>query len=301
MTEIAISSFSLRQQLGPVRIGYVDAAGQDAEFVLEYPTLLTLPQFVHRSRREFGTSAIEICQIQWPTDRGDADAKLEAALVEASVSLLTVPIDIGDLASPDPERRARDLVETELWIARSAALGARFVRVNAGAPIGDVEFDLGALDESLRRLSDFCSTRSVRLLIENHGGRSSSAGFLIDLVDRVGRDRIGILLDLGNFEPMLTVAGAAMTGAPVDPAELDFEPLFTAVGALAPYAEVIHAKSYGFDERGDHQPFDLGRALEIVQRSGFTGPITVEYEGADGDPWLQTGKTVELVREVFGR
>jgi sugar phosphate isomerase/epimerase len=296
MSTLAVSSFSLRQQLGPVRIGYRDASGAEQEFVLPYPSLISIKEFAALVRERFDADAIEICQIQWQ-DPTDAEVQqLASALRDAGVELLNIPIDVGDLASPDAGRRGADIAATLRWLDIAAALGARFARVNAGAALAGAERDEDALVAALRLLGDAAAERGVRLLVENHGGQSSDPVYLQQLLKQVGRDRLGLLLDLGNFEPMLTLSRAGMSEEEIDPSALDFEPLYAAIESLVAEAELVHAKSFGSVTPTVANPFDTERALKIVADSGYSGPITIEYEGEEGDPWVKTGELVDLLR-----
>ena len=296
-TEIAVSSFSLRQQLGPIRLGYQDAEGNDAEFVLPMPQVIDLEQFPALVRERCGVELIEICQIQF----ADADARVDAvraALDAAGVGLLTVPIDVGNLADLSAQARRESEAAIVAWFDISSRLGSRYVRINAGSPF-QPEIELAHVIESMDRLADSAAERGLGLLVENHGGPSSDPDVLLELLEAVGTDRLGLLLDTGNFEPLITYASASFTGQQVTE-QFDFGPVYERVERLAPYASVVHAKAHEF--RGDaHHPVDLERALRIVAATGFAGPITVEYEGNEGDPWQQTARTVELVRQVFDR
>ena len=295
--EIAVSSFSLRQQLGPIRLGYRDADGHDAEFVLPMPQVIELEQFPALVRERCGVDLIEICQIQF----ADADARVDAvraALDAAGVGLLTVPIDVGNLADLSAQARRESEAAIVAWFDISSRLGSRYVRINAGSPF-QPEIELAYVIDSMDRLADCAAERGLGLLVENHGGPSSDPDVLLELLDAVGTDRLGLLLDTGNFEPLITYASAAFTGQQATE-EFDFAPVYERVERLAPYASVVHAKAHEF--RGDaHHPVDLERALRVVAATGFAGPITVEYEGNEGDPWQQTARTVELVRQVFDR
>lgn len=296
-TEIAVSSFSLRQQLGPIRLGYQDAEGNDAEFVLPMPQVIDLEQFPALVRERCGVELIEICQIQF----ADADARVDAvraALDAAGVGLLTVPIDVGNLADLSAQARRESEAAIVAWFDISSRLGSRYVRINAGSPF-QPEIELAHVIESMDRLAESAAERGLGLLVENHGGPSSDPDVLLELLEAVGTDRLGLLLDTGNFEPLITYASASFTGQQVTE-QFDFGPVYERVERLAPYASVVHAKAHEF--RGDaHHPVDLERALRIVAATGFAGPIAVEYEGNEGDPWQQTARTVELVRQVFDR
>lgn len=297
--EVAVSSFSLRQQLGPIRLGYRDTDGNDAEFVLPMPQLIELEEFPALVVEHTGADLIEICQIQFAEPSEQRTTAVRNALDEAGVGLLTVPIDVGNLADPSADVRRESASAIVEWFDISARLGSRFVRINAGSP-SQPEIDLAQVIEGVDFLADAAAERGLGLLIENHGGPSSDPDVLIELLDSIGSDRLGLLLDTGNFEPLISYASAAFTGLHIPAEEFDFASVYERVERLAPYARVVHAKAHEF--RGDaHHPVDLERALGLVKATGFDGPITVEYEGNEGDPWQQTARTVQLVRRVFER
>ncbi|PJJ72983.1 sugar phosphate isomerase/epimerase [Diaminobutyricimonas aerilata] len=296
---IAVSSFSLRSELGPLRLDYRQPDGSTAEFVVPYPAVWPLDELPGRARDAFAVEAVEICQIQWTDPDDEHVQRMADALASAGVELLTVPIDVGDLADPDDSRRRADVQATLRWFEIAATLGAGFVRVNAGSPIAGTSRDETVLVATLRELGDQAASQGMRLLVENHGGISSSPAYLLDLLEAVGTDRLGLLLDLGNLEPMVGLSQAAFAGQQVDASTVDFAPLYDAVRELAPHAELVHAKSFGPLTATAGSPFDVTAALTIVRDSGYRGPITIEYEGEDGDPWEHTRAAVELVRGMF--
>jgi sugar phosphate isomerase/epimerase len=275
--------------------------GGSQEFVLPSPGTKDITDFPLEMRAHTGISTAEICQVQVPNSTPADIDKLAASLEAAGVDVLTVPIDIGNIANPDPVRRRGYLQEIRRWIDIAARLGAPFARVNAGAPTGAPNNSRAALLESLSELADHAASVGVSLLVENHGGDSSDPEWLIAVCEEVGRERLGIILDTGNLEPMISIAVARFSGQPVDEAAIDFEPVYGMIERLAPYATIVHAKAYDVEDDGSFGPVDLRRALTIVRAAGFDGPITVEYEGPGPDVWERTSRTVALVREVFAR
>ena len=71
--------------------------------------------------------------------------------------------------------------------------------------------------------------------------------------------------------------------------------MYSAIAELAPYATLVHAKSV--DPARDGAPLpDLSRALSIVAQSGYTGSISIEWEGHMGDPWERTASIAAVVQ-----
>jgi len=299
MPQLAISSFCLHSELGPISVERRDERGALQELTFDFPRLHSLDEFVGLAKDRLGISAVELCQIQFDAHDPERIDRLRLALDEAGVRLLTLPIDLGDFGGGGAEERANDEARTIEWFRIAAKLGARYVRVNAGSPGSTLaDGERPALVETLRRLGDSANALGLSLLVENHGGTSSDPAFLIALLEDVGTDRLGLLLDLGNFEPLVTLSQARFSDPDIDDAGIDFEPLYDRVAALAPHARLVHAKSV--DPARDGRPLpDLERAFSIVADSGYAGDISIEWEGRKGDPWAKTAEVVAQVRAAF--
>lgn len=307
MTTLSMSSYSVREHLGPIDFTLTGPDGADIHIAFPFTKEFELADFPTRAQDAFGVDAVETVAFQFA---GVDDPEIDAFgqnLRDAGVTLLNVAVDTGDLLETDDDKRAADVAELARWIDRFAAIGARFVRVNPGSPMSPHRGD-GAPPEhlvaALRELGDHAASRGVRLLVENHGGPSSDPAWMTALLDRVGGERLGLLLDLGNFDALLAPAMALMFGGPdgqsVEPAdafaEVDLEPLYADIEALAPRAELVHVKAHDVDENGHVGPIDLDRAISILAAHGYSGALTVEYEGTGGDPWAKSLRVLEVTR-----
>ena len=56
----------------------------------------------------------------------------------------------------------------------------------------------------------------------------------------------------------------------------------------------MHVKAHHVDHDGAVGPIDLPKALGILCRHGYSGPLTIEYEGTGGDPWAHTGRVIDV-------
>jgi sugar phosphate isomerase/epimerase len=296
---IAVSSYSLRQLLGPIRVAMRGPDGQPSAFVWDQPQVMTLLELPRAVREHLNLNAIEICQFHIPERSPNYIAALKRALREAEVQLVNMPIDVGNISDANPEYRAEDLAEIEAWMQVAAELGAGMVRVNASAPIAATPpAPLAVTIESYARLARTAKTLGLDLLIENHGGITADPEVIVALVEAVGADQLKVLVDIGNFEPLLSMQMAEMQGLPIPDA--DVTPLYASVARIAPYAHLVHAKTHGFDSAGNPLRLDVLRALRVIQDAGYTGPFSLEYEGNHGDPWENTRRTLALVQQVFG-
>jgi len=297
--QFAVSSFSLRSLLGPIEIMFRGPDGVKKRFTWGEPsptpiTLLELPALL---REKLDVDAIEICQFHVKHSSPDYVAHLKRSLTDAGVSLINMPIDVGNISDPNPTYREEDLAEIEGWIRVAAELGSRFVRVNASMPFATESAPIEVTIASYQRLASTAESLGMQMLLENHGGITRDPEVIVRLVEAVGPTHLKTLVDICNFEPLLSLQSAESSGNV--PSDLDLAPLYAALARIAPYAGLVHAKTIRFDEDGKPLLIDVVKALRIVRDTGFTGPIAVEFEGGTGDPWVNTARTKALVEEAF--
>jgi sugar phosphate isomerase/epimerase len=304
-----VSSFSLREQLGPIRFRYRDASGEGQVLTIENPRLLPISDFPRRALDELGVDLVEVVGFHFTGLDDPEIARFEKALAESGVGLLNTVLDLGDLLDPDEERRASDLVVLKEWIGRFAAMGSGFVRVNPGSPAspwgtGKPPAHLAA---ALAELGEFCRARGTRLLVENHSGPSSDPAWLHALLDDVGSEHCGLLLDLGNLEPLMSTLRSLASNPPesgtLDLAAslsgLDLSPLYAGIESLAPRAELISVKTNWVAADGTIGAVDIERAMAILAGHGYDGALSIEYEGFGGDPWAKTRRVVDVARAAY--
>lgn len=296
--QVAVSSYSVRQLLGPIRVSMRGPDGKKAVFNWDQPQSMTLLEFPAQVREHLGIDSVEICQFHLPERTPAYLDQLRAALGDAGVQLVNMPIDVGNISDANAAYREEDLAEIEEWMQAAAQLGAKMVRVNASAPMSGAEH--AALDvtiESYRRLARTAQSLGLQLLIENHGGITADPQVIVSIVEGVGGG-LKTLVDIGNFEPLMSMQMAIMQGQ--EPPVVDAEPVYSSIAKIAPYAGLVHAKTHEFDADGRPLRLDVVRALRVVRDTGYTGPISLEYEGNNGDPWENTRRTLGLVEEAFG-
>jgi sugar phosphate isomerase/epimerase len=202
--------------------------------------------------------------------------QVKAALETYGVRVLNMPIDYGNISNPDAAQRKADLAVIKSWIDVAADLGSAGARVNTGhQPEGF--FDLTITANSYRELAEYAQKKGVALVLENHGGMSADPKNILKLFDMVNHPNFRICPDFGNFD-----------------AEIRYE----AIDMIFNNPILVHAKTYEFDESGDHVTFDFNRCMEIAKKHSYDGYFSIEFEGP-GDQREGIQKTIELIRKHF--
>ena len=189
----------------------------------------------------------------------------------------------GDLASSNKNERLQAIDNHKRWIDLSAEIGCKTMRVNLNG-----EKDLNKWTKnsvkSLTALNKY--NENINVVVENHGGLSSSGKYLSNVMSKVKLENCGTLPDFGNF---------CMNGSPWGNCTQMYD-RYLGTEELMPYAHAVSAKSYDFDDEGNETSIDYERMMEIVKRSGYQGYVGIEYEGnrlAEDDGIIATKKLLE--------
>ncbi len=178
----------------------------------------------------------------------------------------------GDLGTLDSEKRDQAVENHKKWVDAAAFLGCHSIRVNAKGD-GTAEEVATAVVESLTKLSEYAEKKGINVIVENHGGYSSNAKWLVNVMKTVGKSNVGTLPDFGNF--CQTIGYGSIN----DKNCKDAYDIYKGVGEMMPYAKAVSAKSYDFDKNGNQTKIDYVKMLQIVKDAGYTNYIGVEYEG----------------------
>jgi len=198
----------------------------------------------------------------------------------------------GDLSVDDEAVTAQAVDNHKKWVDAAAFLGCHSIRVNLfGA--SDPEAWVTNSVRSLKALSAYAQDQNISILVENHGGHSSDAKLLSRVMEGVGMDNCGTLVDFGNF--CLRRENNERWGAPC----VEEYDRYQGIEELMVYAQGVSAKSYAFDAEGNETTMDFPRILNIVRDSGFSGFIGVEFEGPDADPLPGMAATKSLIETVL--
>ena len=255
--------------------------------------------------KEMGFDGIEFAEIHPPEgmDKIAYAKTLRAESEKQELPIVAYCIGADLLRDTDGEI---ERLKGEVDVA--AALGVQVMRHDAtGGYQKDARHQRGfsnALPDIIRgyrAVTEYAREKGIRTCIENHGFFCQDSARIEAIINGVGNDNFGALVDIGNF-----------MCADEDPAK--------AVGNVAPYAFHVHAKDFHFKKGTEYVPGDgffmtrggnflrgaiighgavpVQQCLKILKNAGYRGYITVEFEGVEnaklGVAWgLNTLKRIE--------
>lgn len=184
---------------------------------------------------------------------------------------------------PEPEKRAEVVQMVKEWVDISVILGAPCIRVFAGGAPEGYTFDeaLKWTAECLEECVEYSKPRGVIIALENHGGITSTADQVISILEAVGGSYLderwlGTNLDLGNYR-----------GNP-----------YIEIEKAAPYAVTTHAKTDVYVEELGRQDADFYQIVKILDKAGYKGCLSIEYEGKE-EPMTAMPKFVNYLKECI--
>ncbi len=249
MPELAVSSWSLHRELGPM---YWDPKAPDQTWGEGRLTLLDAPAVV----AQMGVPNLEVCHFHFPRTDPEYLAELRARLDDAGVRFLTLLIDTGDLTASDSDARQRDMEIIRGWIEVAAQAGAAQVRVIAGDAEPDA--DGVALQRSIAGLGElaaYADSLGVRVITENWHQLTMRPEHLLTVLNAL-HGTVGLCADFGNYK------GSTK---------------YDDLRAILPRANTIHAKA-DFPEPGVLDREDFGRCLELARTAGFDGQYVLIFD-----------------------
>ncbi len=187
----------------------------------------------------------------------------------------------GNIGDPDPKNRTQTIENHRKWIDAAKFLGCHSIRVNAGSS-GSWDEQVKLAADGLSRLTEIGAEQEINVIVENHGGLSSNADWLSEVISTVNHPRCGTLPDTGNFR--------IKDGETYDS--------YRGVTKLMQWAKGVSIKDRVWDDKGNSAEMDFERMLKIVIDAGFHGYCGIEYGGFAGLD--QARQRLEQVRDTLG-
>jgi sugar phosphate isomerase/epimerase len=259
--KLALSQFSLASQFWSKQLDPLD--------------------FPQKTIKTFGVKGLDYCSMFFADKAKDSTFlnELKKRSADNGCYNLRIMVDgegvLGDLKK---DIRVKAVENHYKWIDAAASLGCPMIRVNVEGE-GDPKEVASAAAESLNQLIEYGPKSGIDVIVENHIGISCDGGWLSGLMKEVNSKHCGTLADFGNFcinrtRPVSNdIAGWMGTKCL---AEYD---RYKGIRELMPFAKGVHAKTHVFDANGNDTETDFLKMFDIIKASGFSGWVSIEYEG----------------------
>ena len=241
-------------------------------------TLLEFPEVC----ASHGVETVELCSRFFESQDARYLNELRNRLADHGLSVRNIAVDMGNIAGADEAVRRTDLEALKQWFYTASAVGSEAIRINTGH--ADDDGAMGRVIEGYRELVAVGEQAGVKLLVENHGGVSSSSENLQRILDGVGSDWFGTCPDTANFPDGDWEAGMRV---------------------LAPRAVSCHVKVFNYSDDGVQawerdgkaMGYDLKTCLEILNAADYAGPLCVE-KGASETTEASIRDTLSYLKEL---
>ena len=181
----------------------------------------------------------------------------------------------GNLGDSDAAKRQTAVENHYKWVEAARVLGCHTIRVNGYSDTTKTtEEQQKLVADGLHRLCEFADKAGINVVIENHGGLSSDAKWLVQTIKLANHKRAGTLPDFGNFR---------LAGPTKDNPDRKVESYdsYTGVAEMMPLARGVSVKPRVWDANGKDADIDLLRMMKIVVDAGYRGHCGIEY-GPEG-------------------
>ena len=185
----------------------------------------------------------------------------------------------GNLANKDKNFNSMSVSNHKKWIDCASEMGCHSIRVNLDSD-GTLDDWTNNSIESLNKLCEYAKPLNVNVIVENHGGYSSNAKWLVNVIQNTKRTNIGTLPDFGNFCIRSTPKDLSDWGATTSGCAEEYD-RYLGVEELLPYAMSVSAKSNDFDSEGNCIETDFSKMVNIIKKSDYRGYVSIEYEGSN--------------------
>jgi sugar phosphate isomerase/epimerase len=240
---------------------------------------LTLEQFVQDCAR-FGLEGTEPTSYYFPQPvTHEYLCRLKALAFRLGLSISSTAVG-NNFCLPPGEARDRQIADVKTWIDHAAVLGAPIIRIFSGR-VGKGQTKQEAVRlavEAIEECCEYAGGRGIFLGLENHGGLTTTADGMLQLVRAVTSPWFGAWMDTGNFRA---------------------DDVYAELEKIAPYTLHVQVKVVTSSPGKGRQPTDYQRLAKILGQVGYRGWICLEYEESD-DPRTAVPREIARLREAFG-
>jgi len=139
------------------------------------------------ARNDFGLNGIEFVNTLFEVPTEGYLQRLKKNAADNGVSMVLIMVDDeGDGCSPTKEQRRQFEINHRKWIDAAAYLGCHAIRTNCRGPQNvSKEEALKYATETYQMMMEYAVPAKISVLIENHGGVSNDADWMVSLLKAV--------------------------------------------------------------------------------------------------------------------
>jgi hydroxypyruvate isomerase len=154
-------------------------------------------EFAKIAREDFGLNGIEYVNTLFEVPTEDYLKTLKKNAEDHNVTSVLIMVDSeGDGCMPTAEGRRQFEINHRKWIDAARYLGCSAIRTNCRGPEGvDKNEALKWAVESYNMLLEYAASAQINVVIENHGGVSNDADFMVALMKQVDSPYFGTYPD----------------------------------------------------------------------------------------------------------
>ncbi len=214
-----------------------------------------------------GLDGVELLGHHFPSKDRTYLIQLKKACADNFLSIAMVSAD-GHLTVTDDAQREQEIEQIGEWVKVAAFLGAPCVRFFCG---NGQELAAGGkplyrkVRKAVQKVVRLGAKKGIVMAMENHG--DTTADQLLALHRDIKSEYFKFTLDTGNFPPASRVGPQT----------------YESIERCAPHAAIVHAKFFNVLPDGRDRDFDWLRIRAILEKAGFRGFLSVEYEGEEAD------------------
>lgn len=247
-----------------------------------------------------GADGVELLNIFWKDQASELPQVLE---ILGRAGLAVAAYDAtNNFVRADAADRAAQVAKVKEDIRTAVALGAKTVRVfsgdlSPGTPYAEAK---GWIVSCLREAAAYAAEHGVTLALENHGLLAGKAEQVAELIDLVGSPAFRATIDTANFflvdeDPNEAIRLLAGKAAHVH--FKDFKP--APEGWTGPTYTALSGRKFMGTVAGEGA-VDLARAVADLKAGGYSGWLSVEFEGSE-EPKAGTQASLAALKRVVDR
>jgi L-ribulose-5-phosphate 3-epimerase len=230
--------------------------------------------FPRVAREDFDINGIEFVStlFELPTYRYIERLRQNAEKYRVEMVLIMVD-DEGDPDSPDRDERIETVIAHRKWVDLAKLLGCHSIRTNCrGASLEQRDQALEWAADTYNRLLEYAAPMGIGIAIENHGGLSNDADWMVSLFKKVDNPFFGSYPDWRG-----------PSGKPDRPGTDNIQYL----SKMLPYA-------FGISYRNQPAEEQTAKLIKLCRDSGYTGWYGIESSGREA---IRQGK--ELLKKYL--